>query len=673
MSTSALRRTYTKPRTDNNDFVSTSSDIISNQITSSESETSDPEHTSNSTIIRDTQAAETGKQNSNPALKNNTQQVSRLGNESLSEADKKVADFIENLIRNKDSTQNKRDLLENFIRKNASDSFMRKMTKIADEEASKLKGSGWKKWTSTVASGILSQWTSFAVGSEAAIGAKQAWLFPILSTICSEVISDKAAALVRRTTFTTNDAKNLYRKQRLIARAFGDMIRQCSGLKPEKKYRTNNPQYKGQKFTAWDALWKDTDSIFKISAFNMANRGAPFTCFTGVYIIRDALLVSVLKGAPGWQSLLLRLAAGAAAGGLTAFANQLITGSNRDATEVPGHSTSFWHAKENYLCSIREDIRERLNEAGSLTDDKLKKNIETLLLDLDGKIQREIEVARLKKSSFTAIPGEIKASIHRSRVEDSLDPELPGTLSQSIHSALGKFLSLVFFTYLLDKSFNSDNGVNSFTSIPFINLVALPFVLIQLGWMWRDDLQIVSRTAYGGLKGSWDATIGRDDYKEKVSSRSTEKLVEVVTQIPDELVQQHASDADNTEDEEKPMMGESARKSSESKSEEKLTDRELEAQNQKRAQQEREATLAYSNKKAHMRSTVISSSSEGMSDSDESESDDDATSDSTSSSSSDKVDVSSSSSESHTRSSNTEDSSSTFSDESPSPKRKRNS
>jgi len=484
---------------------------------------------------------------------------------------------------------------------------MRDMNAISDKEIDRLTGSKLKKWGSVLGSGALSQNTSFFLASELALYLKQPWLFPFVAPFLSEVLSDKLAVLTRRTTFTTNDAKNLFRKQRLIARAIGDMIRQCSGLKPAAKYRSNNPAYKDQKLSAWDALWSDNDRFLTVSNHNMINRGLPFLCFTGTYLVRDFLLQGMLKDAPDLQKFFLRWGSGGIAGGSTALANQIITSFNKDAEELAGHSTSFWHAKETYLNSVRADIRDCLNEAKELTDPTTKTKFEKLLVDLDKKIQREIEVAGLKKSLLTTIRGEIKASAHRSRPEDSLDPDVPGTLAQSIHSGFGKFISLIYFTYMLDQAMKSENNTDSFSPCPGLNLAFLPFALILVGWMFKDDLQVVSRTGYAIGKSIRDVTTGRAAYQE----RNAKPLDNVTTTMPEQINANNGNENDNDADN-RVASGTKA-KFTDELPKKILTDREREEHDRKiEREKEKQAskTASYSNKKpAKMSGSADSSSS----------------------------------------------------------------
>ena len=596
-----LRRTYTNTRQNDYDSQSSDDSVMISSTSSSTSSASEREKSAHGSkikstedIVKNTSNTEVGKPTKKSRSEKSTQNTTGSSASPPPEYDKEIIEFFKKLKTHSDPKKSKKDLVEQFIRSNATEAFMRDMNKISNKEIARLEGNKAAKWLSIFASGSISQNTSFFLASEIAIATNQPWLFPTLSTFLSEGLSDKAAALTRRTTFGTNDAKNLYRKQRLIARAIGDMIRQCGGLKPEAKYRSNNPAHKGQKFTAWDALWSDSDQFLTVSAHNMINRGVPFLCFTGTYLARDFLLQGMLKGAPGWQTLLLRWGSGVIAGGSTALLNQIITSNNKDATETPGYSTSFWHAKETYLHSVRQDIRDRLNEAKELTDSTTKTKLENLLLDLDKKIQREIGVAGLKKSIWTAIPGEIKASAHRSRPEDSLDPDVPGTLAQSIHSACGKFISLIYFTYMLDQAMKSENKTDSISSYPALNFVFLPFSLILMGFMWKDDLQILSRTGHAVKKSLRDVTTGRAAYQE----RNAKPLDDVTTNMPEQI---NANDGNENENDADNRVASGPKvKFADKLSEEILTDREREEGDRKTEREKKEeasTTASYANKK----------------------------------------------------------------------------
>lgn len=545
----ALRRTFTERRT-YDDSQSYDDSLLISYTSSSTSCASDREKNTHASekkyaenIVKNTINTEVRKPTKKYESEKSTQNTTGSSTSPPTENDREVIEFFKKLKTHSDPSKSKKVLVEEFIRSNATEVFMRDMNAISDKEITRLTSSKLKKWGSVFASGALSQNTSFFVASELALHFKQPWLFPFVAVFLSEVLSDKLAALTRRTTFTTDDTKHLFRKQDLISKAIGDMIRQYYLLKPEAKYKSNNPAHKGERFTALDALWKDSDSFLTVSASNWINRGLPFICFTATNLARDSLLKGALKGAPDWQTVLFRLACGGIAGGSTALFNQIITSHRKDAKENPGYSTSYWHAKETYLDSVRADIRDRLNDAKELTDPALKTKLEKLLLDLDKKIQREIGVAGLKKSTWTVIPAEIKSSAHRPRPEDSIDPEAPGTRTQSMHSAFGKFLSLIHFTYWLDQSMRNVNGTDSFSTNSALSLMVLPFALIFTGYMFKDDLQIISKI-FGEVKEAVrDVTTGRAAYQE----RNAKPLNDVATAMPEQINanNENENDTDN--------------------------------------------------------------------------------------------------------------------------------
>ena len=626
-----LRRTYTTARQNDDDSQSSDDSLLvssTSRTSQSEKSTHASEKKSIENIVKNTTNTEVGKP-TEKSTKNTT------GSDAIPqpEHDQKIIAFFEKLKNHKDQKPSKKDLVEEFIRSNPTEVFMRDMNAISDKEIDRLTGSKLKKWASMLGGGVFSQNTSFLLASEIAMATNQAWLFPVLATILSEGLSDKLAGLTRRTTFTTNDAKNLFRKQDLIAEAIGDMIRQYYFLKPEAKHKSNNPAHKGERFTAWDALWKDSDYFLEISSSNCLNRGLPFLCFTGTYLVRDFLLQGMLKDATELQKFFFRWGSGGIAGGSTALLSQIITSFRKGAVELPGYSTSYWHAKETYLHSVRGDIRDSLKDTKELTDTALNTKFEKLLLDLDKKIQREIGVAGLKKSLLTAIPGEIKASIHRQRPEDSLDPEVPGTLEQSIHSAIGKFISLIFFTYCLDQSMKSENKTGSFSPYPAVNLMFLPFALIWTGYMLRDDLQIISRTAHSVAKAVRDVTTGRAAYQE----RNAKPLDDVTTNMPEQINANNENGNNNGNDADNRFPTGRKVTFADKASKEKLTDRQREARDRKHEYEKKEeasTTASYANEKRT-----------NMSGSPDSDRDDDSSKDdSKSARSSDKVTGSSSSS-----------------------------
>ena len=183
-STTIPRRDYYQRKTDNDGSI-----LISTETSSREEEEKSPKEKppARSTVVKDTYASEVGYPNNSKEELNRDKEILKLGTNSLSEDEKKLAEFINSLIHDKGSKKSKRDRLEDFIKTNASDVFMRQMTEIADDEIRHLKGDKIKKWFAVGISGAVNQILSFGSASETAIYSQRAWLFAILSPIFSEV------------------------------------------------------------------------------------------------------------------------------------------------------------------------------------------------------------------------------------------------------------------------------------------------------------------------------------------------------------------------------------------------------------------------------------------------------------------------------------------------------
>jgi hypothetical protein len=209
---------------------------------------------------------------------------------------------------------------------------------------------------------------------------------------------------------------------------------------------------------------------------------------------------------------------------------------------------------------------------------------------------------------------------------------------------------------MLDQAMKSENNTDSFSSYPALNFVFLNFALILMGFMWKDDLQIVSRTGHAVKKSLRDVTTGRAAYQE----RNAKPLDDVTTNMPEQINANDGNDDENDADNR--VAGGPKVKFADELSIEILTDREREARDRKREYEKKEeasTTASYANKKPAK-----------MSGSADSDSGDD------SSSSSKKVEVSSSSSSQSAARSSTktyDDDNASSSEESPTPKRKRQS
>ncbi len=153
----------------------------------------------------------------------------------------------------------------------------------------------------------------------------------------------------------------------------------------------------------------------------------------------------------------------------------------------------------------------------------------------------------------------------------------------------------------------SENKTGSFSPYPAVNLLFLPFALIWTGYMLRDDLQIISRTAHSVAKAVRDVTTGRAAYQERTAT----PLNEVATIMPEQIKANGGNDNDNDADNMLPT-GRKATFANES-SEKKLTDREREARDRKREREKNEeasTTASYTNKKPEKMSGSADSDSD---------------------------------------------------------------
>jgi hypothetical protein len=201
---------------------------------------------------------------------------------------------------------------------------------------------------------------------------------------------------------------------------------------------------------------------------------------------------------------------------------------------------------------------------------------------------------------------------------------------------------------MLDQSMRSKNGTDSFSANSVLNLMVLPFALIFTGYMFKDDLQIISKIFGELTEAVRDVTTGRASYHE----RNAKPLNEVTTTMPEQINANNYNENDNENYEGNRVATGRKVTFADEASEEKLTDREREARDRK---------LEY----------------EKMSGSADRNGDDDSPEDtSRSSSSSDKVGETASSSSSSNSASSTQDYDDddySSSEESPAPKRKRQS
>ena len=447
-----------------------------------------------------------------------------------------------------DLTATHQKIIEDALRGNSfwAQELFQVLQDIQEKEQRDLSQSKLK-WPKNFLAGSVVQWSSFSAAMELAIYFQNPWLF-LLAAVFSEAFSEKAAALIRDTTYITKDNKKLLRKQRLIARATGDAIRQCFGLPPMKKYTTDDPAFKTKRLTAAEALAKDKDYFAGITNYNFLNRGAPFLAFTGTYIGRDFLLASGMLGTlSAWQMVGVRLTAGAIAGGLTSLLNQFFMSMNKDAEEKFTHSTHYWRHRENYLITIRDQAKMLFNQIPNTNLNAADEaRIKQAFLDFDDKLYKEIELVRLRKSKLTAFSAEVKQSLEKKRDLSSIDPENPGSRAESLFSLLGKLISLVYFTYMLNSQTRGDNNFPG--SYAMLGIILMPVFLIMAGFALKDDLRLIPRMMAASGKALGDSLLWRDAYHDKLAAATPHRGADGVRveEVEDnsEIIEGSSSDSD---------------------------------------------------------------------------------------------------------------------------------
>ena len=153
----------------------------------------------------------------------------------------------------------------------------------------------------------------------------------------------------------------------------------------------------------------------------------------------------------------------------------------------------------------------------------------------------------------------------------------------------------------------SENNTDSFSSYPALNFVFLNFALILMGFMWKDDLQIVSRTGHAVKKSLRDVTTERSAYQE----RNAKPLDDVTTNMPEQINANDGNDDEN--DANNRVAGGPKVKFADELSIEILTDREREARDRKREREKKEeasTTASYANKKPAKMSRSANSNSD---------------------------------------------------------------
>lgn len=160
------------------------------------------------------------------------------------------------------------------------------------EEDQYVKDNRAWKYGHDFAAGAVNQFTSFGLGGIAATALGTPWLFPPASALLSELLGDRLAQLIRRSTIIPTASREHFENHRRPARELGDLIAACKGKDPKKPFSVeiidSNGKKKIIKMTAAEAL-EHTGWPNRLSAFgkNLLVRGLPFLWFAFIYWPRD--------------------------------------------------------------------------------------------------------------------------------------------------------------------------------------------------------------------------------------------------------------------------------------------------------------------------------------------------------------------------------------------------
>lgn len=407
------------------------------------------------------------------------------------------------------------------------------------------------KYGHDVAAGAANQFTSFGLGAIAATTSGIPWLFPPVSALLSDLLGDRLAQLIRRSTIIPTASREHFENHRRMARALGDLIADCGGKQPKKRFLVETTDELGNKtkvkMTAAEALahtgWKHGLSAF---AQNLLVRGLPFMWFAYIYWPRDYYINDHCKSVffpnatgdlgamnstsnafcPDPQQVnvtsvrwALQIFGGMMAGGMTMLTNQLLS-SRLQGDERTTYSTRTWKLQADYLASARKDTKDfldsissrQLDEALAGDDGMLEKRKQDLVKSvhvLDRLQAKELSIAKKKSSNWTTLRGELDQATQKHRDATLITPEFAGRRLDTALSMFGKLLSLLVYAGMVSE-FNSRQGVSEDDKLARIILLPL-YLIVLAGYMWRDDLRLVGHLPYGIFKGCVRACKGENE------------------------------------------------------------------------------------------------------------------------------------------------------------------
>ncbi len=448
------------------------------------------------------------------------------------------------------------------------------------------------KYAWDLPAGSANQLTSFALGGIAVAFTGNPWLFPVVSCLASDLVGDRLAQVIRKSTIVTHATKEHFENQRRCARAMGDLIESCAGKEPKRKFLvTTGKDADGnpikEKMTAAEAL----ENYGRLHALNTAGknllvRGLPFLWFTLIYSARDYYLnarcydtfnptpANTSMGAvspPGnssnpaagcpnpaefnpealaWGMIIL---GGMLAGATTSITGQMIS-SFLPGEERTNYIPDTWKLQMTYLESARIDTKLYLDKLATTSyrkelqaqgmDDEEIAVLERAAHSLKGIQDKEFSLARKKSSYWTTFQAELDQATQKHRDETVISPEFGGKRLDLFLSMMGKFTSLLVYAHFL-SAFNPRKANSDSERLQDVLLI--PMSLIVIGYALRDDCRLVAQVPYGAVKGVVRACKSQPQEENTADVTTHLKKVTIRDQALDATVSHRNNDDDESE------------------------------------------------------------------------------------------------------------------------------
>ncbi len=448
------------------------------------------------------------------------------------------------------------------------------------------------KYAWDLPAGSANQLTSFAIGGIAVAFTGNPWLFPVVSCLASDLVGDRLAQVIRKSTIVTHATKEHFENQRRCARAMGDLIESCAGKEPKRKFLvTTGKDADGnpikEKMTAAEAL-ENYGRLHALSTAgkNLLVRGLPFLWFTLIYSARDYYLnarcydtfnptpANASMGAashPGnssnpaagcpnsaeinpealaWGMIIL---GGMLAGATTSITGQMIS-SFLPGEERTNYVPDTWKLQMTYLESARIDTKLYLDKLATTSyrkelhaqgmDDEEIAVLERAAHSLKGIQDKEFSLARKKSSYWTTFQAELDQATQKHRDETVISPEFGGKRLDLFLSMMGKFASLLVYAYFL-SAFNPRKANSDSERLQDVLLI--PMSLIVIGYALRDDCRLVAHVPYGAVKGMVRACKSQPQEENTADVTTNLKKVTVREEATDASVSHRNNDDDESE------------------------------------------------------------------------------------------------------------------------------